>query len=97
MENGLGMPGGSLQNTTACGTKYWVMFTCIVQGYYNFYTGQKSKILESPVKYRTSGNTKLDWWKYHSISGSWIDEKISVSPGWIDKKNNSVILVTCAK
>ena len=33
-----------------CGTKSWAIDTCIVRYYYRFYTGQRPKIPDSPVK-----------------------------------------------
>src|SRR6218665_2735608 len=34
--------------------------TCIVRYYHHFYTGQRAKIPDSPVKYRTPGNPTRD-------------------------------------
>src|SRR6218665_3337710 len=33
--------------------------TCIVRYYHHFYTGQRAKIPDSPVKYRTPGNPNV--------------------------------------
>src|SRR6218665_160210 len=35
---------------------YWAIYTCIVRYYYQYYTGQRAEIPDSPVKYRTPGN-----------------------------------------
>jgi len=37
-------------------TKYRDIDTCIVRYYYRFYTVQRAKIPDTPVKYRTPGN-----------------------------------------
>jgi len=36
--------------------------TCTGWYYYHFYTGQRAKILDSPVKYRTPGNPTSEPW-----------------------------------
>jgi len=38
------------------GTKYSAIDTCIIRYYHHFYTGQRAKIPDSPVKYQTPDN-----------------------------------------
>jgi len=66
----LGLPGGSLQKTghwhytgsaSVCGTKYSALGTCVVWYYYHFYTGQRAKIPDSPVKYLATVTVTIHW------------------------------------
>src|SRR6218665_2757590 len=40
-------------SSSGCGTQFLAIDTCIVQYYYHFYTEQRTKIPDSPVKYQT--------------------------------------------
>jgi len=79
--DGLWLSGGSVQipdtaHASVCGTN---IDTCLVRYYYHFYIGQRAKIPDSPVKYRTPGNPRMDgcmdrWmgWRIHGCMDSWM-------------------------
>src|SRR6218665_2811531 len=53
-------------SSSVCVTTYRAIYTSVVRCYYNFYIGLRAKILDSPVKYWTSGNPNTRTHTYQS-------------------------------